>query len=505
MGILIRNKNEVNKNIPPENKLVQTEISFDPDLTFPTKPICQEGVKGCSHFANMKFVDLTNGNVLPVAEDAWFQREHNKAKGGLTVYDKGNVVDFYSNFQIGDYVEFDRQGNPHGHEVSKINPNYKNTGSEHEGIIVGFNNGIPIVEHSSKGDAYSYRTLLTSEVHSPWGLTYTPRAVFRNPTIVNDNSFLTSIKNEKLTKLWNKRTKGELYKKKSSNKEINKWEDIYANEVRDLLGRDNEFTPDQLDEIFHTLIGLGIQESNLNNDVFPERESDGTVLRWLMNTGKDAGSYIKQGGKENLTNIVSMTKRLSRFLLDESVSPAEAKNNAIYNKKHNLKPYPGKSVVQMNIIKYEARTGKKLTEDQIKEYNESFKGRPENAYEESIIPSVGAFKAKITANKLHKYGIGEGEKGRVSRISSTDNSYYGSARNQLINSMLLLMEGANVKKYNFNEALDRSVIKYNAPGKEKNKAIMDFYYYGKENPDHTKYNIDYLTNIKAYKNQYFNE
>ena len=69
--------------------------------------------------------------------------------------------------------------------------------------------------------------------------------------------------------------------------------------------------------------------------------------------------------------------------------------------------------------------------------------------------------------------------------------------------MLLLIEGLDTEKYDFEEALDRSVIKYNAPGKESNKEIMDFWYYGKDNPNPERFNIQYLTNVKKYQETYF--
>ena len=54
------------------------------------------------------------------------------------------------------------------------------------------------------------------------------------------------------------------------------------------------------------------------------------------------------------------------------------------------------------------------------------------------------------------------------------------------------------------QLIDLTTLMWNSPGKALNPKLVDFYLFGKQNPDPSKFNFDYIRKINEAKNKLIN-
>lgn len=462
-------------------------------------------VKGCSQFSSRKLGELYGDeyNYDSGAENAWFKKAKVIDQGGKMIWDssQGDINDSSSNFQVGDFVSLNRTGSsPGGSENNSktVNaPNYRNSEDlndplsvEHSGIIVGFNNeGYPIIEHSGQGHGSATRSVLDGSMVNLGGSMYSYNAmeVFRHPQMVDPQAFVEkSLEKETRAKYWNEDNPLDFESKSNETKDF---DDIYR-EVRGELGVKLDLNADSLDRIYRTSIGIGLQETNLDN----EKTADGVG---------DFLGEIKYAIKDSSTPAVHAIKD------NDGVTEKEALDNKKYNKDNGLIAPIHSSLMNKKAILLKDKYPNLTTKEILDQYVKPKYGKSEKSYEASDTPSVGAFQSKYRANSARELGLTSGKENR-SYSHGDEDSYYANRKNQLINVIASIKDlEENLRRerpeLSEEEIQDYAIVSYNAPGKTKkeNQEIMDFFYHGKGNPDHENQNLTYLENVKNYSSEYY--
>jgi len=178
-------------------------IEFNDGDTFPTNIVCKKGVKGCAIYSGRKNMGYTN--EYPAIDDAWFMHENTLKHGGIDVLEK--------DLQLGDYVELYDSKRPKAFNRKKDfvpKKGFTPSKAQHIGIVVGFNkDGIPVIEHSWRGQTEAKRQLLTDFDGShkdPKKNNYIPTAFYRsaaavkNPNLIRDR-YMNDLKNKSVSEL----------------------------------------------------------------------------------------------------------------------------------------------------------------------------------------------------------------------------------------------------------------------------------------------------------------
>ena len=362
---------------------------------------------------------------------------------------------------------------------------------------------------------------------------YTVRKILRSAQFKDGGDYTKALQNFKQNEgYWNDKdfSKSTI---KSNSEETEDFDNIYL-ENRENWGRSLGIAPKDLDRLYKTGVGIGLQESNLDN----EKDAEGI---------RDAAGEIYNSLKENVTPTIELAKRGSEKLESMTMSPFEDaprdKGQQQYNIRFNAKnpsllPRPSKDKLHIEIKELYNKKYKKLTdleneEGSLRKYASSAKipfvnsvkeenlekakeevlskyKRIENIYNADTTPSVGAFKSKFASESAKNLlGITDGEKNRSNLNSKGTkvNAYYGSRKNQIANVVSTLYDLETQMRRKFPDATkeeiqEKAILSYNAPSKGGSQALWDYYKKGIGNSDEESMGFDYptkvLDNVKKY-------
>lgn len=253
----------------------------------------------------------------------------------------------------------------------------------------------------------------------------------------------------------------------SENKEVQKILNE-AEKHRDVIKKSHDITNDEFDELLNNLVGVGVQETKLN--------------------GALPGSTLAKA-KIELQNILTkagLTKPIKQIL------------NTVKNVANNAKSvdttlpkFPGASVVEMEAAKLSNSSGVPFQEalSQIKANYQA----PQKFTLSTPTPSKGMFRQKFQTESDKFSGLGTNLQGS----NSLENGLGQMAENY--NNIKNLYPNATPR-----ELMDLTTLMWNSPGKAKNAELVDFYLFGKNNPDASKFKFDYIKKINNAKDKYIN-
>lgn len=240
-----------------------------------------------------------------------------------------------------------------------------------------------------------------------------------------------------------------------------------AEPFRETIKRTHDITNDEFNELLNSLVSIGGQETKLNGALPGSKLAKAKIQ--LQNTLNRYGLIkpIKQG-----LNAVKQTMN----------APASSVN---------LPKFPGNSRIEMEAAIF-AKENNVPFESAVKQIKSQY--QPQSRFSLSTVePSKGMFRQKYQT-----------ETDRLSNFGGDLKN-----KNSLENALGQMSENYNKVKNIYPDAtprqlMDITTLMWNSPGKAMNKQLVDFYVFGKNNPDPSKFNFDYINKINNIKNKYIN-
>jgi hypothetical protein len=240
-----------------------------------------------------------------------------------------------------------------------------------------------------------------------------------------------------------------------------------AEQHRERIKRTHDLTNDEFDEMVNSLIGIGAQETKLNAQL-PSPFLPAAKVK-LQNALVDAGLTAP------IKKTINVGKRIG---------------NAVTSKGSSLPEYPGTSFIEMESAK--------LAESQNIPFNQALQQvksqyQPKPRFTPSTPePSKGMFRQKFQT-----------ETGKTSGFNKD------ITQDELANGLSQMAENYAKIKQLYPEASQRDLINlttlmWNSPGKAQNKELVDFFLFGKGNPNTAKFKFDYLDKVNRYRDQLIN-
>lgn len=242
-----------------------------------------------------------------------------------------------------------------------------------------------------------------------------------------------------------------------------------AEPYRDVIKKTYDITNDEFDELLTSLIGIGAQETKLGialSGSFPSKVKIKTQ------------DYLESLG---LSKPIKQTLNTYKNVV-----------NKVTSKSSLLPPYPGTSYVEME----SAKLASELNID-FKEALNIVKAqyKPQSKKTLSTVePSKGIFRQKFQTD--------EGKLAGFNELKGIDKEELGNGMTQMAENYIKIKKtypDADPRKL-----IDLTVLMWNSPGKAKNKELVDFYLFGKGNPDVSKFKFDYINKVNKYKDELIN-
>lgn len=244
-----------------------------------------------------------------------------------------------------------------------------------------------------------------------------------------------------------------------------------ANIHREKIKRIHDITNDEFDEIVNTLIGIGGQETKLQGSL------PGSKL-----------SKLKIQLQDGLTDI-GLTAPIKRTInLGKKAANMASKSS---KQKAGLPEYPGTSKIEMEAAKLSASENISF-KDAVAQVKAQYQDKPKFTLS-TIEPSKGIFRQKFQTTTDLVEGIGQDIKGK----NSVENAIGLMAEN--FKKIKKLYPDATPR-----ELMDLTTLMWNSPGKAKNKELVDFFLFKKNNPDPSRFNFDYVRKVNELKNRLIN-
>lgn len=233
---------------------------------------------------------------------------------------------------------------------------------------------------------------------------------------------------------------------------------------RETIKRQYDITNDEFDELLNSLVGIGAQETKLNSALPASKLLKAKIALQdkLVNTG------------------------LSRPIKQAINTGKRALNT--FSTKSNLPSYPGSAKIEMDAAKLAQQEGISFNEA-LQTIKSQYAPKPK-FIPSTVEPSKGMFRQKFQT-----------ESDRLANVSSNIGS-----KESLRNALGLMSENYNKIRQMYPDAsprqlMDLTTLMWNSPGKAKNKELVDFYLFGKNNPDPSRFNFDYLRKVNDYRNE----
>ena len=425
-------------------------------LTFKEK-FCLPGsecAKSANAVTNRTYTDITGApfNVQENAHNAWHMEDQMTRHGGQEVS--------HLDMKVGDRV---LMGN--GVDQSTFASGYVADRSvRHAGMYAGVapspNGGYyPLIFESGKNNAMYV---------NPFNHTFTgPNSVQKviRPEQFVDDTFGKSLAEKNIRYAF--RDKPSVANYTSDNAAAQKIID-QAEKHREVIKRTHDITNDEFDELRNSLIGIGAQETKLSG---------------ALPGSKLAKAKIQL--QDQLTKV-GLTKPIKKTLnaVKQVLNDASTVNS-------NLPKYPGTSVIEMEAAKLSHNSNIPFNEA-LSQVKSSY--QPASKYALSTpTPSKGMFRQKFQTELDRVSGLGTDLK----------------SKNSIENGLGQMAENYAFVKQMYPDAssrqlMDLTTLMWNSPGKVKNKSLVDFYLMGKNNPDPSKFNFDYVRKINDAKNDLIN-
>jgi hypothetical protein len=239
-----------------------------------------------------------------------------------------------------------------------------------------------------------------------------------------------------------------------------------AEKFREVIKKTHNVTNDEFDELLNNLIGVGAQETKLNGAL------PGSKL------AKAKIELQNQLTKFGLTKPIKQTLNVVKKGLNSNVAS-------------DLPAYPGASQLEMEAAKLSS-ANKIPFEEALNSVKSNYQPKPK--YTTSTVePSKGMFRQKYQtdADKFTGFGNDLKDKNSIANgLGQMSDNY---------NTIKKLYPDASPR-----ELMDLTTLMWNSPGKAKNKQLVDFYLFGKDNPDPSKFNFDYIRKINSAKDDLIN-
>jgi hypothetical protein len=260
------------------------------------------------------------------------------------------------------------------------------------------------------------------------------------------------------------RNKPAIYNSFSKNPQAQKFLDEME-KFREEVKNSYDLTNDEFNELRNSLIGIGAQETKL----------DATL----------PGSFLS---KQKIKIQDLLTERGLTMPIKQIKSTIESKLNNVINfsKNSNLPTYPGASFLEKEAAILSSESGKSFT-TALQEIKSKYQPKPKFTVNNTI-PSRGTFRQKQLTELDQK----------IINKSLFNKDYSREALGLMaenFNTMKRLYPEANPK-----QLIDLTILSWNSPGKAKNKDLVDFYIFGKRNPNAERFSFDYVRKINAHKN-----
>ena len=412
-----------------------------------------ECAKTANSVTNRLFTDVT-GQPFEAAENAhnaWHMEDQMTRHGGINVTQ--------TQPKIGDRV---LMGN--SRDQSTFFPGYTaDPRVRHAGVFAGYmqteNGPIPMILESGKNNPL-YLNPMTSTFTGP----NTIKEAVRPAQFIGDE-FGQAMVDKNIRYAF--RDKPPVATYSSDNKYV---QDLLtrAEEFREPIKRTYDLTNDEYNELLNSLIGIGIQETKLNAKL------PGSVLSKakieLQNALNDA----------DLLKPIKQTINTTRKVLNKKATAVS-----------DLPSYPGSARVEMEaaIYSHENNIPFEKALDIIKS---KYQPKPTSTTL-NVEPSKGMFRQKFQteADRLSNFGSNLKDKNSLENAMGQMATNYQKAKKAYPDASP-------------RQLMDISTLMWNSPTKAMDRELIEFYIFGKNNPDPTKFNFNYISKVNDYKNKYIN-
>lgn len=409
-----------------------------------------ECAKSSNAVANKMFTDVT-GKEFDVAENAhnaWHLEDQMTRNGALPIQSMDQL-------KIGDRL---LMGN--GVDQSTYVPGFTaDPNIRHAATYAGLmeNNGdaYQMLFESGKNNA-----MYLNSVHTPFTGPNSVQKIIRPQQFIG-NEFGENLVNKNIRYAF--RNKPSVATYSSQNEKVQSVINE-AEQHREQIKRMHDLTNDEFDEMLLSLVGVGAQETKLNT---------------ALPGSKLAKAKIKL---QNLLTDLGLTKPIK-----ETINAGKRIANKAKTKPSNLPKYPGASVIEMQSAILAEESGIPFSEA-VKTIKAKY--QPGSKFIESTAePSKGMFRQKFRTNDA--------------RTSNLENNI---VMDEVGHGLSQMGENYNIIKKMYPEAtprqlIDLTTLMWNSPGKAKNKELVDFFLFGKNNPNPNKFNFDYVTKVKNQRNK----
>jgi hypothetical protein len=241
-----------------------------------------------------------------------------------------------------------------------------------------------------------------------------------------------------------------------------------ADYYREWLKKSHDITNDEFNELVNNVIGVGAQETKLNGLLPGSKLSKAKIA--LQDKLNEAGLT------KPIKEVMNAGKRVLNLRLPQDP---------------NLPKYPGASQIEMEAAKLSANGDMSLKEA-VEMVKTQYQKKPRFTLSNTD-PSNGPFRQKYQTKTDQLAGMGEDLKKQDAFPNAIGQmaENYKKAQN--------LYPDASPR-----ELMDITTLMWNSPGKASNKKLVDFYLFGKDNPDPSKFNFDYLRKVNNVKDELIN-
>jgi GH24 family phage-related lysozyme (muramidase) len=234
-----------------------------------------------------------------------------------------------------------------------------------------------------------------------------------------------------------------------------------AEQHRERVKRTYDITNDEFDEFRNSLIGIGAQETKLGGQL------EGSALAKVKIDLQDA--LVDAGLTKPIKQVLNSVKK--------TLNAAKAKGD--------LPAYPGSSTIEMEAALLSKEKNIPLNEA-INEVAARYEPKPRFTLS-TPEASKGIFRQKFQTS--------------TDRLSGVNSDIVGEP---IGNALGQMAENYNKIKRAYPNAtprqlIDLTTLMWNSPGKALNSSLVDFYMFGKNNPNPAKFKFDYVDKINKFK------
>jgi len=416
-------------------------------------PPGSECAKTSNAVTNKTFTDITGQpfDVQGNAHNAWHLEDQMTRHGGIDV--SGEQL------QVGDRI---LMGN--GVNQSTYVPGYTaDPNIRHAGMFAGIRmidgTRVPVIFESGKNNS-----MFLNPLSSTFTGSNSAQKAFR-PAQFIDNTFGIGLVDKNIRYAYRNKPSVANY---SSNNSIVQKLLTDAENHREIIKRTHDITNDEFDELLNSLIGIGIQETKLN----------GALPSSFLPTAK-----IKL---QNVLSDFGLTKPIKK-----TINVGKKIGNAITSSSSSLPKYPGTSFIEMESAKL-AEVENISFSEALQKIKSQYQPKPKFTIS-TPESSKGMFRQKFQTNTDRVNAIGSDIKNK----------------NSLENALGQMAQNYQKAKKLYPEAsprqlIDITTLMWNSPGKAANRNLVEFYMFGKNNPNPKKFMFDYVNKINKNKTKLIN-